>query len=266
MPRLLTTFPNVREFSKAQGVLDARGLRFSVIRPEPAYARVGVPCVVVDDQARMTLAERGLDDSFVCSGWVEHRATAGTVPSEAPTDYAGDIFGIATVMVLAPCVADLTRIRITAHISGDLQGVFPYLNATMRSGCFTPTGPTFTFMDQHRMVCLYPRRIAVAKADDVVDGWRVLENIRRSANEVWARRDTIAPSHERRERPPVVEICKRLPGTNCRECGELTCMAFAAKLWQGHTTASRCRPVFAGTAMHLRDALVEVCLGLGLEA
>jgi ArsR family metal-binding transcriptional regulator len=264
MPKFLTTFPQASEFEKAQAVFGGLGLGYDILSPEPAYGRVGVPCVIVDDTARMALAEHDLDSRFVCSGWVEHRVATRVIPVEPPPTHAEDIFGTASVMVLAPCVADLSRIRITAHLSGDLAPVFPYLNSEMREGSYTPGGPTFTFMDQYRMVCLYSRRITMAKADDIVDAWGVLEAIRCRVNDVWGRRHEISPSYERRERPPALEIYKRLPRTNCRECGELTCLAFAAHLWQGQTNMTECRPVFAGTHRHLKPALIDICVGLGV--
>jgi ArsR family metal-binding transcriptional regulator len=263
MSKLVTTLPHRAELDKALAACTELGIWFDVIRPDPAYAKVGAPCLVLQAEGRMALAEHGKDD-FVCSGWVDHRDGEPAIPAEEPPEFAEDVFGAAAVMVLAPCVADLTRIRATAHISGDLAQVFPYLNAEMREGCYTPSGPTFTFLDRYRMVCLHPRRIAIAKADDVVDAWRVLETIRRRVNDVWARRRSITPSHEQRERPPALEIFKRLPGTNCKECGELTCMAFAARLWQGQTTAERCVPVFGGAHAHLKEALLEICRGVGV--
>ena len=264
MAKFLTTFPQVAEFEKARAALDGMGLAYETISPEPGYGRVGVPCVIVDDTVRMAMAEHDLERGFVSSGWVEHHRVPGAIPVESPPAFAEDVFGTALVMVLAPCVADLTRIRITAHISGDLGPAFPYLNSEMREGSYTPGGPTFTFMDKYRMVCLYPRRVTMAKADDIVDAWAVLEGIRQRTNDIWARRHSISPSCERRERPPALEIFRRLPGTNCKECGELTCLAFAAHLWQGATTMSRCQPVFAGTHMHLKQALIDICVGLGV--
>lgn len=37
-------------------------------------------------------------------------------------------------------------------------------------------------------------------------------------NDVWARRHEIQPSTEMRERPAALEIYKRLPKTNCKQC------------------------------------------------
>ena len=116
------------------------------------------------------------------------------------------------------------------------------------------------------MIGLSPRRITVAKADDVVDAWRVLEAIRRRAGQVWARRADIVPCHERRARPPALELFKRLPRTNCRACGEATCFAFAGTLWRGEAAPTRCLPVFEGEHHHLRDALLDICAALGVPA
>ncbi|MFB3890932.1 MAG: (Fe-S)-binding protein [Phycisphaerae bacterium] len=264
MGALVGTFPRRGEFDKARACLDALGLPHEVISPDPAYSSVGVPSLALDQEAHKTLYAR-YPNAFTCSGWVDYRPVKAAVPAEAPKTYLDDVFGTAAIMVLAPCVADTAKIRLIAHISGDLTEVFPYMNAVMREASYNKAGPTFTFMDGYRMVSVYPRRIAVAKADDIVDGWRVLEALRRRANETWQARAGIEPSYEMREKPPALEIFRRLPRTNCRSCGEQTCLAFAVRVYMGELPAVRCRPVFVGEFRHLKDALVEICAGLGVE-
>jgi len=263
MAGLLTTFALETEFEKARRALDELGLAYEAISPEPGYARVGAPSLAMDAETRIALARR--DNEFVCSGWVDYRPARLEPPPDAPPAFADDVFGRASIMVLAPCVADPTKIRSIAHISGDLTEVFPYMNAEMQTASYNQNGPTFTFMDNYRMIALYPRRITVAKADEIVDAWRALETIRVRANETWARRDEIQPSYEMRKKPPVLEIFKRLPGANCKRCGELTCMAFACQVHAGLASVSACKPVFDGEHGHLREALVEICRGLGVE-
>ena len=262
MPKAATTFPVVAEFVKATKALDDLRLPYEVVHPDPAYARVGVPGLVMESETRMVLAARHLDE-FTCSGWVDYRASSATAPSQHPAEFADDVFGDARIMVLAPCVADPTKIRLISHISGDLARAMPYLNARMREASFNPAAPTLTYMEAYRFIVLYPRRIVVAKADELVDAWRVLETIRRRANEAWARRAEIEPCYETREKPPALEIYKRLPRTNCGACGHKTCLAFAVSVYMGNVPATRCRPVFEGQFAHLKDALVEICAGLG---
>jgi len=264
MGKLVTTFPVLGEFEKAQRALDDLRLPYEILRPDPAYARIGAPAIVTDSEARTALASHHRD-GFTCSGWVDFRPSAATVPQQAPPGFREDVFGEARLMVLAPCVADLTKIRLVAHLSGDLTEVFPYMNAVMREASYNRAGPTFTFMDAYRMISVYPRRITVAKADGIVDGWRTLEAIRRRANDVWQRRDEIDPSYEMREKPPAVEIFRRLPRTNCRACGEQTCLAFAIRVYMDEVPVGRCKPVFAGEFQRLKGALVEICAGLGAE-
>jgi ArsR family metal-binding transcriptional regulator len=261
--RVVTTFPNRRELDKATRRLDAMSLPYEVIRPDPSYGLVGVPALVMDADTRMAMAG-GTGQDFTCSGWADCFGAVPGVPQAQPPAFDEDVFGTAAIMLLAQCVADRTRIRIIAHISGDLGPVFPYLNAEMPEACYNPKAPTLTYMDGYRMVSLYPHRIAVAKADDIVDAWRVLESIRCRANDTWGRRGRIQPSYEMREKPPALEIFKRLPGTNCGLCGEQTCLAFALKLWAGETGLSRCQPIFQGDYAEMKDALVEICAGLGL--
>jgi ArsR family metal-binding transcriptional regulator len=263
MGQLVGAFPQRSEFETARAACDHLGLPYEVVSPEPGYGRVGAPVLVLAEEVQRALYA-GAGRDFVASGWVPYRRAAIPVPCEAPGDFGEDVFGRAAIMVLAQCVADITRLRLIAHLSGDLAAVFPYLNAVMREGTYNAAGPTFTFMDGYRMISVYPRRIAVAKADEVVDGWRVLESIRRRANEVWAHRREIEPCYEMREKPPALEIFKRLPRTNCRVCGEQTCLAFAVRVYLGELPMNRCAPVFEGEFRGLRDALQEICAGLGV--
>jgi len=261
--RVLTTFPTRDEFDKAQARLHTFVLSAETISPDPGYRVVGVPAVAVESEVRAQLAGRGSGD-LICSGWVDYRPAGHPVPSEPPRRFAEDVFGRAAIMVLAPCVADATKIRVIARISGDLTEVFPYLNSEMQTACYNVHGPTFTFMDGYRMISMYPHRIAVAKADEIVDAWRTLETTRCRVNEVWARRGEIEPCYEVRQKPPALEIFKRLPRTNCGQCGERTCLAFAVKVHAGDISVADCSPVFEGDFGRLREALLEICRGLGV--
>ncbi|MHC4591328.1 MAG: (Fe-S)-binding protein [Planctomycetota bacterium] len=262
---LITTFPHRDESEKASAQLEALSLPYELVSPEPGYGFVAAPALAMPEDARMRLAAEGTS-SFVCSGWVAHRPATIEVPGEQARGFDQDVFGEARVMVLASCVADQTRIRIVAHISGDLTNVFPYLNAEMKQACYNRHGPTFTFMDGYRMVSVYARRIAVAKADEIVDAWRVLAMVRCRANDAWARRAEIEPSYEVRKRPPALELYKRLPRINCGECGEATCLAFAVRVHAGELIPTRCIPVFMGEYADLKDALLEICSGLGIDS
>lgn len=259
----VTTFAKQDSYEEAVGRCRALSVDFLTVSPEPGFREVGIPALALSDRGRSVLAA-DMGTRLMCSGWVEFRRPAIAPPPSEPLGFEEDVFGRAAVMVLAPCMADATRIRIIAHISGDLTEALPYMNSTMKEACYNKDGPTFTYQDGYRMVSVNPRRIAVAKADEILDAWRVLEDLRIRANEAWSRRMEIAPSFEMRGKPPALEILKRLPRTNCRACGERTCLAFAVRVRAGEVPVQRCAPVFeTGEYGRLRDALAEIAGGFG---
>ena len=285
---IVTTFPNEGELARALAMLDALSLPYEVLTPPRAYSRVAVAAVVLElevfrefgrtsgsgffisaprvEGSFVELADVKDEPGLACSGSAPYRPARHDAPAdEEPPLWTEDVFGTASVMVFASCLTDQKGVRVTAHLSGDLTDVFPYLNADMATARYNPRGPTLTFMDRHRLITLYDRRIAIAKADDLEDAWRLLEMVRRRANDVWARRHEIEPSHEAQRRPTLFEIVKCLPRTNCRECGEATCTAFAARLLGGEIELSRCRPAWQGEYVYLREALIDLCAGSGQE-
>ncbi len=258
----IAVFSRWREFEKAQALFTRLALPFEVISPEPGYSRVGVPALICDTSG---LGAIHADRAISCSGWTEYFPASLPVPEKPPPAFDDDPFGEAVIMFFGPCMADEKRVRLTAHLTGDVSAVLPYINSTMPKACFNAGPSTLTFMEGSRMVTIYPRRIAIGKADNLVDSWKTLEKIRLLVNQTWAQRETIAPLYTQRFKPPALEIYKRLPRTNCRECGEQTCMAFAVSLWQGEAVPSQCRPIFTEEHTALRGAFLEICQGLGVD-
>jgi ArsR family metal-binding transcriptional regulator len=256
----LTTFPRYAEFERMKAFLEKNKTPFKIISPGPAYELVGVPSIVIDDDHR-AICMAGNHGS-ITSGWVDYGGVKNPVPSTQPAKFEKDIFGNAAVMVLQTCIADQSKIRAVVHISGNLADSFPYMNAIRANAFYNQNEPTFSYMDEYRMISLHSSRIAVAKADDIIDLWRIIESIRVSFNRCWAERDTISPFYELRKRPAALDIYFHLPKTNCGQCGEKACMAFALKLWSGQTSLFKCEPVFAGEYAHLKKGLFEICAGL----
>jgi ArsR family metal-binding transcriptional regulator len=263
MTDALTTFGDRREFERARLLVERLGIDHVVVSPDPAYARVGCPALVLSPEAKAEYLDGG-GAEIVDAGWAEYRPSTRSVPDEPPPDSTDDLIRRMVLVVLAQCVADPRKLRLIAHLAGDASEALPYLNAELQQASYVAKLPVLTFMEEHRMISLFRDRVAIAKADDIVDAWASLERVRRMVNDVWARRDEIEPSFEARRRPPALEIYKRLPGTNCRECGEAGCMAFAWAVWRGDADPRYCRPVFDGERGDLREALLAVCAGLGL--
>jgi ArsR family metal-binding transcriptional regulator len=263
MGLLTTTFARRAELDAARSALDAIGQPYSILDAAPGFAKVGTSALVLDEEIRRELARRDTTE-FLSAGWVDYQPAKIQIPPNPPQEFRDDTFGKASLMVLRPCAADAKKLRAIAHLTGDLTEVFPYMNAISPNAFYNAKAQTFTVMEGPRTITLYPRRVAMAKTDDIVDTWRVLEMLRVQFNTCWAQRAHITPSYEPRKKPAALEVYMRLPKTNCGQCGERTCMAFAVQLWGGMTRLDACAPVFGGDFGHLKEPLSEIAAGLGV--
>ncbi len=138
------------------------------------------------------------------------------------------------------CIADPTKNRVIAEFSDDISPVFPYLNAIIPNLMYNPGANTVTIKRGVRILTFYPRVAVMAKVDGAEDAVAQLTWFRDLCNDTWQRRDEITPCYERRRLLGPLDVYRLLPGLNCKECGEATCMAFAFGLLMGDRALSEC--------------------------
>lgn len=155
------------------------------------------------------------------------------------------------------CNPSFLSLNCVAHLDADIGPVIPYLNAELGGTQFTPDPPTVLFKSHGRLIAVYPRKIAVNALDSEAEADRILEWLVREINEIWERRSEIVPCHESARQPKLTEIVRLLPKTNCRECGQPTCLVFATLAAQGVTGAADC----PGLSEENREALAAYLEG-----
>jgi len=70
-------------------------------------------------------------------------------------------------------------------------------------------------------------RIAVNALKDEAEADKILQWLQQEINQAWGKREKIKPRYESLSKPLILEVLKLLPRTNCRQCGQPTCMVFA---------------------------------------
>ena len=90
---------------------------------------------------------------------------------------------------------------------------------------------------------MHGTKIAVNALRDEAEADRILEWLKREINAAWANHENIQPSYVGAPKPKLIEILKLLPKTNCKECGEVTCMVFAARVAEGVKGPEDCPPM-----------------------
>ncbi len=156
------------------------------------------------------------------------------------------------------CFADETRIRLIAHHEGDIGALLPYLNSIVKSAEYNPEVPVLTYKKGIRMISVYRDKIGIAKADDLLDAWLCLREIKQKIHYVCEHKDEITPNFDMYTPPSALDVYKLLPRTNCGECGRPTCMAFAAAVASGQTEPQECPILMSGEWADGRTELLEL--------
>ena len=148
-------------------------------------------------------------------------------------DYELEIFN-------SKCNPGAMSVHCFAHLAQDVSAVLPYLNTLLGGFEYLPDPPSVTFKAQGKLITVHGRKIAVNALKDEAEARKIIEWLKREINDSWDRRDQIVPSYQSTPRPRIIDILKLLPKTNCKACGEPTCMVFAARAAEGAKGSQSC--------------------------
>lgn len=164
-----------------------------------------------------------------------------------------------------PCLADPEKIRVVAEVIGDIHEAFPYLNATLKECLFNHPALTLTVKKGEKLITLHANHITLTKIGDEKEAETLLEWLQSLVNETYQNRDKIQPDYTMKQELKPTDIHKLLPGTNCKECGQASCFAFAFKLVRKATEIKKCLPLFSSKYLEKREVLFELLHHAGYD-
>ena len=167
------------------------------------------------------------------------------------------------ITLTLPCLADPEKIRVIAEVSGEIHEAFPYLNATLKGCIYNHPALTLTIKKDGKLFTLHAHHITLAKIEDEKEAEEILKWLKDLINETYEKRDQIEPNYSKGEELRALDIYKLLPGTSCKRCGELTCLAFAVKLVGQEIEVAKCNPLFSEEYQGKRKVLLELLHAAG---
>ena len=164
-------------------------------------------------------------------------------------------------MVLSDCNPSSQKVNAIADLSEDISEVLPYLNTVLRGLQYHHEDKVLTIKRKGHMITFRPRQIAMTKLEDEKEATAVMEDLKQILNETFANKDHIEATYVSRPIPRPLDVFKLLPGKNCKECGEPTCMAFAMKLVNDEVKLNECplltRKEFEANRFKLMGVLLD---------
>lgn len=155
------------------------------------------------------------------------------------------------------CRPEAESVHCIAHLHQDIGEAIPYLNAVLGGFQFIKDPPSVSFKLHGKLIAIHARKICVNALRDEAEGDKIVEWLQQEINDTWERRGEIKPSFESAPKPKVIEILRLLPKTNCRECGQPTCMVFATHVADGGQGPEGCPPLSGENKSQLETYLAQ---------
>ncbi len=140
-----------------------------------------------------------------------------------------------------------------AHLDADLTDLLPYLNTVLRGHLFMRQPPSLTIKYRAKLITFHPRDIAINILKDEAEAHEIVRWLVGVINDTWDKKENIAPSFEVAPPPRIMDILKLLPRTNCRACGQPTCLVFATRVSAGEAMIEACPELTPQALDLLRD-------------
>lgn len=161
-----------------------------------------------------------------------------------------------------PCLAEPGKIIVVGKPSRPIDAILPLLNALLPNVIsYNPRANALVLRRRPGFITLLPDEIYITQVKDADEGLGLLGAVRDLLNQTWERRDEIIPLAAERRTPRPLDVWELVPRTNCRACGEATCMAFAFALLDGRRRIDECPPLQEAGAAEQRATLSGLLAG-----
>ncbi len=156
-----------------------------------------------------------------------------------------------------PCLAEPGKIIVIGKPNRSLEEVLPYLATLPGIIAYNPEARTLTFRRPVGFMTLYTERVYITQLKSADEGLELLAALTEAINATWDHRAELVAVTVGRRAPRPLDVWTLLPQTNCGQCGEATCMAFAFGLLQHKRAVVECPPLRADDALTDRRATLE---------
>ena len=155
---------------------------------------------------------------------------------------------MAEIKEILPCIADPKKVRVVGkiNIKDDFEEMMPYIAWLIPNSSYSKKNGWITFKKGARIITIHSDGfVTMTQIKDENEAIKTLEEIEKIVEKAYKKKDEIDLSKPKEKiSVTAMDVYNYLPKTNCKECGEQTCMAFAVKLLNGEKDVKDCKPLF----------------------
>jgi ArsR family metal-binding transcriptional regulator len=165
-----------------------------------------------------------------------------------------------TLIKILPCLAEPGRIIVIGKPNRPLDDVLPYLASLPGIIAWNPEALTLTFRRPQGFMTLYHDKVYITQVVDTAEGLELFAALKEAVNAVWEKRAELTAVTAKKRAPRHLDIWELLPRSNCGQCNEATCLAFAVAVVQQKRLLTECPPLQSDSSFADRKATLEAML------
>ncbi len=166
---------------------------------------------------------------------------------------------IKTEVFNVECNPSSAIVNVRVFLDEDLSDMLPYLNATQEKAKYYPNVSYLNFLWKGCPVNVRESTITAFGFESDTQARSEAELIAGKIERVIANRADIEPDETPYSPPAVLDILRHLPRiSGCSDCGQGSCMAFAAAVSRGDCRIEDCAPLKEDNYSDNRSALAKL--------
>jgi ArsR family metal-binding transcriptional regulator len=165
-----------------------------------------------------------------------------------------------TLTKTLPCLAEPGRIIVIGKPNRPLKEVIPYLATLPGVIAYNPETRTLTFRRPHGFMTLYSDKVYITQIVDTNEGLELFDALKEAVNAVWEKSAELNAVTAKKRAPRHLDIWGLLPRSNCGQCDEATCLAFAVAVIQQKRSLTECPPLQSDSSLADRKATLDAIL------
>jgi ArsR family metal-binding transcriptional regulator len=126
------------------------------------------------------------------------------------------------------------------RLDWDLSPLFPLINAVVPDARLYETPCYIKFQLNAHLCAFHPHEGVFSPVKDYTEARTFLDDLVAFIQNLFARKAEIVPNHRKFNPVSALDIFQLLPRSNCRACGQATCMAFAAAVSRQKSSPAEC--------------------------
>jgi ArsR family metal-binding transcriptional regulator len=149
---------------------------------------------------------------------------------------------------IMPCTVEVDRIKFLAQADRLLDEVLLVLYLVIPKANFSQKIGALSYKNQQRIITIFGSgRITMTYVKDRQEAEKLVKELRTLINRAHIYLKIHGKPEpalaETKKTLSAMKLYERLPGTNCKECGEQSCFTFATKLFNDEKQLQDCLPL-----------------------